>query len=93
MSHKHKVKIDETVCIKKMDISSMMHLELTVTDIRKTHYITKRKRWSLFFKGFEFSHPKGYVQTTDCILFFLENTSLDDSFLYPSVSLHWNSCT
>ena len=51
MSCKYKVKIDETVCIKKKDISSMTHLELIVIDIRETCYITKRKKMVIIFQG------------------------------------------
>ena len=51
MSCKYKVKIDETVCIKKKDISSMTHLELIMIDIRETCYTTKRKKMVIIFQG------------------------------------------
>ena len=48
MSCKCKVKIDETVCIKKKAISSMMHLELIVIALEK--HITKRKKVVIIFQ-------------------------------------------
>lgn len=93
ISHKHKVKIEGTVCTKETNISSVRHLGLTAIDTRETHYIIKRKKWSLLFNGFDLSQPKVDAQTTEYIRsIFLEDTSLDDSFLYPSASLHWNNC-
>lgn len=51
MSCKYKVKIDELVCTKRKDISSIMLLELIVIDIRETCYITKKKQMVIIFHG------------------------------------------
>lgn len=70
-----------------------MHPGLTVIDIREMCYIIQRWKWSLFFKGFDLSHPKGDAQTKEYIPpIFLEDTDLTDPFSDSSASLLWNSC-
>lgn len=47
MSRKYKVKIDERVC--KDQYFSVIHLGLTVIDIKETSYIIKRKKMIVIF--------------------------------------------
>ena len=53
---------------------------LPAIDIREVCYIMQREKWSLFFRGFDLSHPKGDAQTKEYIPpIFLEDTNLTDS--------------